>query len=208
MTIVTESILVMRLYAMYERSKYMLWFLVTWVSISAAASLALLFTIFAEERATDMPLGESIDLHSCSLNFKPAIAGGFYVVSLVTETMLFLLAVWKGIQYVREALPRFGERPRISDVLLRDSIMYFFIIFATYFVAGVYWFIGGTSHVELAGGFVLAIPAIMSEKLLLHIREHYHGLEVSAEPILPLVTNCEFISHSGPPSPMSPTSPS
>ena len=65
-----------------------------------------------------------------------------------------------------------------------------------------------TKFVEFAGGFVFAIPAIMSEKLLIHIREHYHGLEVSVEPILPLVTNGDFVVNSSPPSPISPTSPS
>ena len=78
--------------------------------------------------ATVTPFGPNIPIKLCLLDYDGNIAGGFYLSLLIIESTLFILAVYKGLQYFKPRnLPSFAQHQTISDVLLRDSVLYFFM---------------------------------------------------------------------------------
>ena len=83
--------------------------------------------------ANDTPLGADIAFHECVTIFRVGLAAGFWISFFVCDVIFFSLAAWKGFQYFLESLPKYRRRKNISDILLRDSVLYF-----TMFVADLY----------------------------------------------------------------------
>lgn len=157
---------------MYGLDRRMLGFLCVFMVVSLVVWLVFMFNIFADLTATDTPI-PGLPIHVCDPVYDASFAAGYFIASLVLETVLFLLALWKSVKLtnITNRFPRWAQNATITDVLLRDTIVYFFFIFATYLIAAVFSLLGG-SDINLVGEFVIAISSIMSERLLINIREH------------------------------------
>ncbi|KAL4076400.1 hypothetical protein J3A83DRAFT_2200375 [Scleroderma citrinum] len=117
-----QVILQMRLYALYNCSKKLLVFMVTFfaaeILISAADTFAehIIFTgLYTNE--TDLCAGETIPAY-----------GHIWVPCLTFDAILVVLAVWAGIKHSRQQSYSRSEtfnRPRLVDVLIHGNVIYF-----------------------------------------------------------------------------------
>jgi len=170
--ITTELILQMRIYAMYGRSKKILTLLVICFisSITAASGVVGAFTLAENVTATPFP-GSSI--HFCVVTSIPSFFYATWIPIVTFETLLFSLALFKGYQSWKSEVPTGWSGQVALNILIRDSILYFLVVFATYLTNMFIWIFGGAKLFELALGFVATMPTVMTQRLLLNIRQNY-----------------------------------
>ncbi|KAF9552224.1 hypothetical protein CPC08DRAFT_728787 [Agrocybe pediades] len=94
------------------------------------------------------------------------------VPTLVFEVFLLVLAVRKGLDTRRTWTPlSFTKRSlRLSDVLFRDSLIYFFGMGATYLTTLIIWALSPAQLQEASLGFDIVLPCVISNRLILNIR--------------------------------------
>ncbi|KAH8118995.1 hypothetical protein DFH11DRAFT_413474 [Phellopilus nigrolimitatus] len=165
-----EMTLQLRLYAMYDRS----WTIVVLLIISCASTVGAMIGISVKimkvEGATFHHYGDSFNQNMCTPGIVTDAFKTFWSPLLVNEALLFSLAVYKGVRSLRRG-SRMGNR--LIRFLVRDSVLFFFIVFASFFANELVWLIGGGQYVEILVGFAIANASIWSQRLLLNIRKQY-----------------------------------
>jgi len=124
----------------------------------------------------------------------------FWIPILCFETLLCSLALYRGYRSYREQELRARMRrkrlqgvgdttegkavakpqvcveaesdsgPSILEILLRDSIIFFIIMFAAYFTTTMIWILGRTTVIEIPVGYTVAMSCVVGNRLLLNIR--------------------------------------
>ncbi|QRW27432.1 hypothetical protein RhiXN_02027 [Rhizoctonia solani] len=124
--------------------------------------------------------------HICSLVGIPEGMYIYWATNLAFESILFGLALFKAYQHVsrKQGIRPGWSGPRILSVLVRDSIMYFAVIFVTYIINLVSWSTGGSGIYQLAIALAIALRASMGSRLLLNVREAYYGCSVISDNML------------------------
>lgn len=136
-----EVTLQLRVYAMYNRSRRMLLFLVILFVATFSAMYAISIKIMLKEKGTCFRTSTSAetdiiilftglfvdvgdDLYICTPRSLPDIYAEIWVPMLVHEAILFGLAIYKGLQSLRS---RNSENPssRLTLFLVKDSALYF-----------------------------------------------------------------------------------
>ncbi|ELU44780.1 hypothetical protein AG1IA_01209 [Rhizoctonia solani AG-1 IA] len=114
------------------------------------------------------------------------IIGNSFANMKAFESILFGLALFKAYQHVsrKQGIRPGWSGPRILSVLVRDSIMYFAVIFVTYIINLVSWSTGGSGIYQLAIALAIALRASMGSRLLLNVREAYYGCSVISDNML------------------------
>ncbi|KAF8501913.1 hypothetical protein JB92DRAFT_857419 [Gautieria morchelliformis] len=142
---ITEVILMTRIYAVYDRSKIIL------------AVMGVLYGANIAGTALIVYMDRGFSYFLCWL---PAF--GF-------ETLLVLIMLYKGLR-TRDR----GLNSPLLNVVVRDSIVYFLAIFASLFVDCLIWGLSPqTFNVELSGCWTIAASCAFGSRLLLNIRERY-----------------------------------
>ncbi|KAH8111190.1 hypothetical protein DFH11DRAFT_1546868 [Phellopilus nigrolimitatus] len=112
---------------------------------------------------------------SCNRTTLPDTYKTFWSPLLVNEALLFSLAVYKGFQSLRKGT-RTGNR--LILFLVRDSVLFFFMVFTTFLASEIVWLIGGVNYIEILVSLALANASIWSQRLLLNIRKQCMGHQV------------------------------
>jgi len=158
---------------MYGLSKRMLAFLCATAVAFGVLTVVTAAEVYPGLETTARPVPE-IHIDVCAgyiANVRSTTA--FYVVTLVLETVFFVMALLKCIQLARgrSTIVAIGRTEFIWDLLFRDTLIYFFAIFVAYLAATIISTLPITQN-QFATPFALALSSIMSERLLLNIREH------------------------------------
>ncbi|EPQ56629.1 hypothetical protein GLOTRDRAFT_138308 [Gloeophyllum trabeum ATCC 11539] len=96
----------------------------------------------------------------------------FWVPIVVFESILFLLVVIQGVGHLKERSCSWSPTT-LMDVLVRDSILYFFLTLTTYITNAVVWMTMSSTWLEVPEGFALAATCIMGSRLVLNMREAF-----------------------------------
>jgi len=170
--IITELILQIRIYAMYGRSKKILTLLVACFIPSITATIVIVGILFSSETVTATPFPGS-SLHFCAITSAASIFYAILIPILIFETLLFSLALFKGYQSWKSECPTGWSGQRALNILIRDSILYFFVVFATYMTNMFIWAFGQAKLADVPIGFMVAMSTVMTQRLLLNIRQTY-----------------------------------
>jgi len=164
--ITTQMILVLRLYAMYERSKKILVFLMTLLLMELAGFIVLLELPEPGLVGTNNP---SFDLFICADGDPPHAHWIAYVpvILLITESILFGLAVFKAFEQSRSKTPS----GRILPQLTRESVWFFAAILLVHLGTVTTWMLNILTLNELWTGYSFSIPAVLANRLLISVRE-------------------------------------
>ncbi|PAV19248.1 hypothetical protein PNOK_0418100 [Pyrrhoderma noxium] len=168
----TEASLQIRMYAIYNRSKWILSILVISLAMTISAMAIIARIILQEQKAFFLSLGDSIDMHICDVSNLPSLFRFWWTPALVNETLLVLLAVIRGIQNFKEYGSRNAMRSFVMS-LVKDSLLYFIAVFAFYLVAQLFWLLKDKLYLEIPVGYSIAMQGIMSQRLLLNVRERF-----------------------------------
>ncbi|KAJ7511231.1 hypothetical protein B0H11DRAFT_1954489 [Mycena galericulata] len=122
-TIITELILTIRTYALYEKSQSLLIFLtVMWFAIGGVNIWAL---VKWTDSLTVVPMSPT---NSCDLDSLTNIGTVCYITLLFGETVVVLLTIWKGIHtfWLSRSVYRHSQ---LLTTFYRDGIMFYLAIF-------------------------------------------------------------------------------
>ncbi|KAF5369990.1 hypothetical protein D9758_001307 [Tetrapyrgos nigripes] len=116
---IASFVMMMRIYAIYSRSRYITISLIFLLVVEVAAMLG--FRVSSLLRIYPAPEGLL-----CARLGIPVYFPGFWIVPAAVETVLFAFLVCSGIQYARTR--KIWSSSVILDVLLRDHVIYFLVI--------------------------------------------------------------------------------
>ncbi|KAF8610200.1 hypothetical protein BDV93DRAFT_503052 [Ceratobasidium sp. AG-I] len=113
---------------------------------------------FASMKAVHEPV-PGLAFRACALLGVPPMMFLYWAINLGFESVLFTLAIIKASQHLarRQGMRPSWSGPRILSVLVRDSIIYFLVIFITYIMNLVAWTTGGRSLYQLAISLAIAL---------------------------------------------------
>ncbi|KAI5114874.1 hypothetical protein M0805_003490 [Coniferiporia weirii] len=165
----------MRVYALYDKSKKIMLLMLIPFGFVVVASVYDLTNYAIVERATATPLAGIPNY--C----KPNSNGGgktyiYWAQLLGFEMLLFALACVKAYKsYKTESEEFWGSGTSLAGVLIRDSVVYFFAIFAALVANVAVSPIDNGSLQEVTNGFLNAVSGIACQRLILNMRENYYS---------------------------------
>ncbi|KAI5119833.1 hypothetical protein M0805_008399 [Coniferiporia weirii] len=186
---IAETILQLRLYALYYGNKKILALMVGFFIAAMAASATIMGSVLhgVDASANLIPTTKLCVPLSSLNNFY-----AFWIPILCFETLLCALACVRGYKSYRDheihllrkkrntgqyndANQRTEEQTasddlNILEILLRDSVGYFVVIFATYFTTVMIWILGPITVLEIPVGFTVALSSVIGNRLLLNLR--------------------------------------
>ncbi|KAG9081335.1 hypothetical protein FRC07_014548, partial [Ceratobasidium sp. 392] len=172
-----EIIIQVRIAAMFSQDKRVIIPMVILFFAQAIGMAAIIGVAFDSMKAVNEPVP---GFHACALIGVPSRMYIYWATNLSFEAILFSLAVFKAWQNFtgRKGTRPTWSGPRILNILVRDSILYFLVIFITYVMNLVAWSTGGRSLYQLAISLAIALRASMGSRLLLNVREAYYNCEI------------------------------
>jgi hypothetical protein len=166
---IAQVILQMRLYALYFLNKKVLVLMVVGFLIASALSATVMGTVLSGITAT--PSYAFPGTPFCIAFGVPNHFFLFWVPILFFEIFLCWLALFRGFQTLNFNGSLYHAGRHIVNVLIRDSVMYFLVMFAAYLTNMLIWVAGPQSLLELPIGFSVALSCVMGNRLILNIRD-------------------------------------
>ncbi|KAJ7803754.1 hypothetical protein B0H14DRAFT_2613039 [Mycena olivaceomarginata] len=170
---VIQAILVTRIWAIYAKHKPLCIFLGVFGCLQLAASA----TILAITTTQGVPSSEPApDFFVCAITTPPYFAA-YWIPILTFEFTLFALTLIKGVQNFRRtnvSILSGQSGQAILNILVRDSVIYFFIIAAVYTGNAAVWFWADASFYEASSAFGITIPPMVASKLIFSLRQTFH----------------------------------
>ncbi|KAJ6501495.1 hypothetical protein C8R47DRAFT_1107536 [Mycena vitilis] len=154
---IAELTLILRVYALYLSSKRVLIFLLS------ALMTQIILMAWALHFGIRTPLPPGFP--GCVLTAIDPFFGAFWAAPIATDTCIFLLTLWRTIRYQR----RHGKITSM-DIILRDGIMYFFVIFGVNLMNCLIYFIAPPDLKAMGASFSQIMTAIMISRLHLNLR--------------------------------------
>ncbi|KAG8836182.1 hypothetical protein FRC17_009525 [Serendipita sp. 399] len=141
-----------------------------------AAMLTILSSTYMQMGATST-LFPTIPFKACVPFNIPSYFFAFWLPPLGYEFIVFVLAASKGYQTMRLVFNQFTFKTtgsRLIEVMIRDSLWYFLLIFVCDMVCSLIWLKGPDSLLQAVAGFGLVIPSVAGSHLLLNLRDAYY----------------------------------
>ncbi|KAI0929466.1 hypothetical protein AcV7_005311 [Taiwanofungus camphoratus] len=192
--VIAELILQLRLYALYLLDRRVLVFTAMNCLVAAAASTVVMGSVLAKISATVQILPNRT---FCMLTGVSSYFYAFWIPMLVSESVLCGLAMYCGFQNYRSEPTLFQAGKRLVVVLIRDSVFYFVVMFATYLTNAIVFIVGKPNDMEIPIGFAVALPCVMGNRLCLNVRgmirsERTESLSKMATPQVNVASEQQF----------------
>jgi hypothetical protein len=165
---IAESILQGRLYALYYFNKKILYFMITIFVGAAALSATVMGSVLSGITAIAHPLP---NVTFCVAFGIPSYFYTFWIPMLAFETVLCSLALYKGFQALVFDGSVYHSGRGLVHILIRDSVAYFLVMFATYLTNLLFWILAPEQLLEIPIGFSVAFSCVMGNRLILNIRQ-------------------------------------
>ncbi|CAL1711015.1 unnamed protein product [Somion occarium] len=172
--VVGELILQLRLYALYFLDKRILAFMALTFVCSVAAASTLMGISLVHVRALSHVLP---GLPFCLPINVPSHFFSWWIPILVSETLLCGLALWRGFQSYYKRKNIFQSGRELIEILIRDSVLYFLVLFGIYLCNTIIFIIGNETQLEAAIGYSVAMSCVMGNRLCLNVRGMVHSDE-------------------------------
>ncbi|KIJ60035.1 hypothetical protein HYDPIDRAFT_32614 [Hydnomerulius pinastri MD-312] len=163
-----QFILQMRLYALYNHSRKLLYlmggaYIVEIATMSTILVIANVIANTVNEPASGIFICDDLN--------TPKIFYSFWLAPLVFESILCLLAIWIGIQRSKEHFrPASIRGTRLVNVVIMGNVGYFVGILLACIVNAAMWQNLSSQWMEVPEGFFQAIEIIAGCRLILHTR--------------------------------------
>lgn len=180
--ITTHIILELRLYAMYESSRKIL-FLFMGLTFGEALAMGLVFGLPNPKLiGTNEPFpGNFICADADPLDGSHWVVY-YWAAILIIEGILLLLALYKAWQH--RAVARGSG---LMQQLTKDSVVYFFTIFWIYLANLILWHKNRITLDELGTAFAFVLSSIFANRLLISVRENHYRSLTDVDTYLPSV---------------------
>jgi len=165
---IAEVILQMRLYALYFLNKKVLAAMITSFIVSSSLSATVMGTVLSKVKA------RAHRVPGVTFCVPDQVGDHFYlfwIPILVFESLLVGLALFRGFQAVLSSdgsLFRSGRQ--LVNVLIRDSVLYFMVMFATYLTNLLVWIGASPNLLEVPIGFSVAMSCVLGNRIILNVR--------------------------------------
>jgi len=160
---VCETIMILRVYAMYNRNTVILIFLaILWIGQITISCYGL-----SSGTALDLPPG----LVGCIFTGTGSLFPTFWVMPLGTDLFVFLFTLWRTREYIQNTM-----RTLTMHIILRDGIMYFLVIFVANLTNTLIFFITPAEDLKPIGAcFCQLLTSTMISRLCLNLRVNPHN---------------------------------
>ncbi|KAF9552958.1 hypothetical protein CPC08DRAFT_822577 [Agrocybe pediades] len=170
-TLLTEAILLIRIYAMYERSRTVLAWLLLCSALSTSVSSWLLskdLVLITSAKVVSIPGGVT-----CTYASLPTWAYAFGIPFVIYDTVLCGFAVYRGYVSFRSSVGLRGNLVnRLLKIMIRDSIFVFIILFLTYLSGMLVWInVLRNGFTQVPGNSIIALANVLSNRMILNIRD-------------------------------------
>ncbi|KAJ7050358.1 hypothetical protein C8F01DRAFT_1264234 [Mycena amicta] len=165
---IAEVILQMRLYALYYLNKKVLALMLSLFVLCSATSAAIMGTVLNGISSTAHPIP---DVTFCRPNNVPHYFFAFWLPVLLFESLLCVLALYRGFQTFRASVSLYQSGRHLVAILIRDSVLYFLVMFATYLTNLLVWLIARPSLLEVPVAFSVALSCCLGNRIVLNVRE-------------------------------------
>ncbi|KAL1687828.1 hypothetical protein GGG16DRAFT_116562 [Schizophyllum commune] len=167
--VVSEIILLMRLYVLYLLNKRILIVMLVGFVISSGFAAAIMGLVMQRVNAVVVTLP----------GLKPMCVPGnvsskfytYWIPFLGLESLLCALALYRGFQTYRMDNANYTSSRLLIRILIRDSVMYYLAVFATYFTNMLMWAAAPPSLLELPIGFAVAVSCVLGNRMMFNIRQ-------------------------------------
>ncbi|KAJ7429739.1 hypothetical protein B0H11DRAFT_2211908 [Mycena galericulata] len=178
---IAEVILQMRLYALYFLNKKVLALMVVTFLASSASSAVIMGKALSGLAARSHPiLGMPTFCYPVATTV-PSYFFAFWIPIIAFESLLCGLALYRGFQTFRASGTLFQSGRHLVSILIRDSVLYFLVMFATYFTNMLVWLSAGPNRLEIPITFSIALSCCLGNRLILNVREVNREIEDSKE---------------------------
>ncbi|KII95798.1 hypothetical protein PLICRDRAFT_229406 [Plicaturopsis crispa FD-325 SS-3] len=161
-----QIVLQWRIHALYGGSRIVIVLLSACFGAEVASNVIIL-SLFMAGKPEQIELGPV----QCAFVAVPPYYFGYWVAIICFETVLFLLALWIGIQHVRQVGT--WSASHILHVLLRDSLSYFLAALIAYAACAGVWIMGYSLRTEIPENLALAVTVILGAHMILNLRAAY-----------------------------------
>lgn len=175
-SMIAEIILQLRLYALYHLNRRVLVLMCGAFLVSAGTAAVIMGMVLTRISAHS---GLIPGLPFCIPVNVPSWFYTFWIPTLGFESLLCALALFRAFKDFRSRTSLFQSGRHIVKILIRDSVIYYLIMFATYFTNLVIFLTGNVGVLESGIGFAVTMSCVMGSRLCLNIRDVHHELEVS-----------------------------
>lgn len=181
---------------MYSLNKKILAIMLTCFVASTTASAAIMGTVLSRITAFAITLSPTIVV-CVPFDISPHFFA-FWIPILAFESLLCGMALFKGYETFRSSSSIFLSGKHLVGILIRDSILYFVVMFAIYLTNLLFWSIARQTLLEVPIGFAVAFSCSMGNRLVFNVREmsteiqrsrtsekYHHSLGRSRSVVLP-----------------------
>jgi len=164
----------MRIYALYSLNKKILALTAVVFIAASTASAAVMGTVLSQITASAFrPLPDMIFCVPAGVS-KHFFA--FWVPMLAYESLLCGLALLRGFQAFQSLASPFRSGKYLVGILIRDSVLYFLVMFAAFLTDLLVWIMAPVHLIEIPIGFSVALSCVMGNRMILNVREMNKGL--------------------------------
>ncbi|OBZ72630.1 hypothetical protein A0H81_07681 [Grifola frondosa] len=161
MTIFIQAIMLLRIYALYDRSRNVLFFLLVLITVEALAITVIQAMIMVETKY--IPIGSMPT--KCSFTGAPNYSALLCLPALIFEPILLAMAAFKVWTLRKYSL----KLPFLSR-LARDSVLYFIPVYGLLLVGTIIWS-RFPSSIGLTRPWSAALPSFLGCRILLNMHE-------------------------------------
>ncbi|KAJ6468130.1 hypothetical protein C8R47DRAFT_990200, partial [Mycena vitilis] len=172
--LIGQVILQMRLYALYYLNKKVLAFMVGMFVISSAASAAIMGTVLQGVTGSAHPLA---GMTFCVPFGVHDYIFAFWIPLVSFESLLCGLALYRALQQSRASGSFFHSSRHLVDLLIRDSLLYFLVMFATYLTNILISIFAPVMLTLIPFSFSIALSCCLGNRLILDVRKKMRSNE-------------------------------
>ncbi|KAJ2912591.1 hypothetical protein MD484_g7814, partial [Candolleomyces efflorescens] len=118
----------------------------------------------------------------------------FWAPMLVFECLLCTLALSRGIQAFIFDRSQF-RNGNLIRVLLRDSVLYFFVMCATYLTCLLVWLLAPLTLMEVPVTFSVGLACVLGTRLIINVREMRNEIFASTHHTAPYSSHHNYYSN-------------
>jgi hypothetical protein len=167
----------MRLYALYYLNKRILALMVGSFLLASAAAATVMGIVLQQLTA------EFVDLPSLRTPFCVPFVHvpyfyAYWIPSLTFESLLCMLALVRGFQVYRERGYPFQSGQNLVVILIRDSVCYYTVMFATYLTCLLVWVVN-IDLLEIPIVFTIAFSCVLGNRVILNVKRAKQEIDES-----------------------------
>ncbi|KAF9555872.1 hypothetical protein CPC08DRAFT_111444 [Agrocybe pediades] len=167
-SIFAQAILQLRIYALYGRSRRVLTLMLTCYAIVVAYAG---WTFFSNVEDTKSSVVHAPNGDTCSFPRFPPLLYTFWITMLGFEGILCALAIYRGFRTLKEGLPRELNGMTLIDLIVRDSIIIFVVLAATYVTCLIVFLKAPANLTVIPAGFSISLSVVLGCRMILNLRE-------------------------------------